>query len=71
MEELQSQSLNISVWHNETFGRNLFLGEVDLDLSSWDFNNTHINEYTLKAKVMVCFFVHGRSDLIGWFLIYT
>nr|XP_029135584.1 synaptotagmin-like protein 2 [Labrus bergylta] len=49
MEELKSQIINISVWHNDNFGRNSFLGDVDLDLSEWDFSNTHINEYALKA----------------------
>ncbi|KAL3042137.1 hypothetical protein OYC64_020146 [Pagothenia borchgrevinki] len=51
MGGLKTQSLNISVWHKNTFGRNSFLGEVDLDLSEWDFSNTHINEYALKARV--------------------
>ncbi|XP_018546765.1 synaptotagmin-like protein 2 isoform X7 [Lates calcarifer] len=51
MEVLKTQKLNISVWHNDTFGRNCFLGEVDLDLSEWDFNNTQINEYPLEARV--------------------
>ncbi|TKS83847.1 Synaptotagmin-like protein 2 [Collichthys lucidus] len=51
MDVLKTQDLNISVWHNDTFGRNSFLGEVDLDLSEWDFSNTQINEYTLKARV--------------------
>ncbi|XP_070838773.1 synaptotagmin-like protein 2 isoform X6 [Chaetodon trifascialis] len=50
MEVLKTQNLNISVWHNDTFGRNSFLGEVDLDLSEWDFSNTQINEYALKDK---------------------
>ncbi|XP_040005497.1 synaptotagmin-like protein 2 isoform X2 [Xiphias gladius] len=51
MEVLKTQNLNISVWHNDTFGRNSFLGEVDLDLSEWNFSNTQINEYALKARV--------------------
>ncbi|XP_073335236.1 uncharacterized protein [Pagrus major] len=51
MEVLKTQNLNISVWHNDTFGRNSFLGEVDFDLSEWDFSNTEINEYALKARV--------------------
>ncbi|XP_056262417.1 synaptotagmin-like protein 2 isoform X1 [Pseudoliparis swirei] len=50
MEVLKTLFLNISVWQNNTFGRNSFLGEVDLDMSIWDFSNTHINEYTLKAR---------------------
>eukprot|EP00064_Thunnus_orientalis_P000558 superscaffoldBa00000028_g559 len=51
MEVLKTQSLNISVWHNDTFGRNSFLGEVDLDLSEWDFSNTQINEFALKPRL--------------------
>uniref|UniRef100_A0A3B4VJ18 Synaptotagmin-like 2a n=1 Tax=Seriola dumerili TaxID=41447 RepID=A0A3B4VJ18_SERDU len=50
MEVLKTQNLNISVWHNDTFGQNSFLGEVELDLSEWDFSNTQINEYTLKTR---------------------
>lgn len=51
MEVLKTQNLHVSLWHNDTFGQNSFLGEVDLDLSEWDFSNTQINEYTLKARV--------------------
>ncbi|XP_032389471.1 synaptotagmin-like protein 2 isoform X2 [Etheostoma spectabile] len=51
MEVLKTENLNISVWHNNTFGWNSFLGEVNLDLSEWDFSNTHINEFPLKARV--------------------
>ncbi|XP_036379124.1 synaptotagmin-like protein 2 isoform X4 [Megalops cyprinoides] len=50
MEILKSQTLNVSVWHNDTFGRNSFLGEVDVDLSEWDFKNTQMNDFTLKPK---------------------
>lgn len=53
MEVLKTHTLNVSVWHNDTFGRNAFLGKVDLDLSEWDFGNTQINEYALKARVKV------------------
>lgn len=51
MEMLKTQKLNISVWHNDTFGRNSFLGEVEVDLAEWDFNNTQMNEYLLKGRV--------------------
>ncbi|NWZ68082.1 SYTL2 protein, partial [Acrocephalus arundinaceus] len=52
-ELLKNQSLNISVWHNDTFGRNSFLGEVELDLGAWDWNdpsNKQINWFTLKPR---------------------
>lgn len=48
---LKTQNLYMSVWHNDPFGRNSFLGEVDIDLSEWDFGNTHINECALQARV--------------------
>lgn len=51
METLKTQKLNISVWHNDMFGRNSFLGEVEVDLAEWDFNNTQMNEYLLKGRV--------------------
>ncbi|XP_016118499.1 synaptotagmin-like protein 2 isoform X5 [Sinocyclocheilus grahami] len=53
MEMLKTQKLNTSVWHNDTFGRNMFLGEVELDLAEWDFSNTQMNEYLLKGRVQV------------------
>ncbi|XP_058644891.1 synaptotagmin-like protein 2 isoform X6 [Onychostoma macrolepis] len=53
METLKTQKLNTSVWHNDTFGRNMFLGEVELDLAEWDFSNTQMNEYLLKGRVQV------------------
>ncbi|XP_041749601.1 synaptotagmin-like protein 2 isoform X5 [Coregonus clupeaformis] len=51
METLKTRSLNVSMWHNDNFGRNSFLGEVDLDLSEWDFSNTQMNDYALKARI--------------------
>ncbi|XP_060091314.1 synaptotagmin-like protein 2 [Heteronotia binoei] len=50
---LASQRLNISVWHNDIFGRNSFLGEVDLDLNMWDWNDKHNKQmiwYPLKPR---------------------
>ncbi|XP_042312919.1 LOW QUALITY PROTEIN: synaptotagmin-like protein 2 [Sceloporus undulatus] len=52
-ELLATQKLNISVWHNDTFGRNSFLGEVELDLRNWDWNekqNRQMNWYPLKPR---------------------
>lgn len=44
------QKLNLSVWHNDTLGRNSFLGEVDVDLASWDWGNRELNWYLLKSR---------------------
>ncbi|XP_028320299.1 uncharacterized protein sytl2b isoform X2 [Gouania willdenowi] len=50
MEYLRTQTLILSVWHNDTFGRNCFLGEVDIDLSNWDFDHTQMNVIALKPR---------------------
>ncbi|XP_053160247.1 synaptotagmin-like protein 2 isoform X7 [Hemicordylus capensis] len=50
---LASQRLNLSVWHNDTFGRNSFLGEVELNLGTWDWNDKQskqMNWYLLKPR---------------------
>lgn len=51
MEYLKTQILNLSVWHNDTFGRNSFLGETEIDLSNWDFGNPRINCLPLRPRV--------------------
>ncbi|KAJ8347624.1 hypothetical protein SKAU_G00262130 [Synaphobranchus kaupii] len=50
VETFKSLSLNLSVWHHNSFGRNSFMGEVDFELSEWDLRNTHMNDFTLKPK---------------------
>ncbi|XP_019896806.2 uncharacterized protein sytl2b isoform X2 [Esox lucius] len=50
MEYLKTQTLILSVWHHDTFGRNSFLGEVDVDLSKWDFDHTQMNCLSLKSR---------------------
>lgn len=52
MEYLRTQTLILSVWHHDTFGRNSFLGEVDVDLSKWDFEHAQLNDSALKPKVV-------------------
>lgn len=51
MEYLRTQTLILSVWHHDTFGKNSFLGEVDVELSKWDFDHTQMNYLALKARV--------------------
>ncbi|NXL58804.1 SYTL2 protein, partial [Chordeiles acutipennis] len=60
---LKNQSLNISVWHNDTFGRNSFLGEVELDLGTWDWSdksNKQINWFPLKPRTSTMAFELGN-----------
>lgn len=45
------QKLNLSVWHNDPLGRNSFLGEIEIDLASWDWSNRKLNWYPLKPRV--------------------
>ncbi|KAI4815732.1 hypothetical protein KUCAC02_005867 [Chaenocephalus aceratus] len=52
MEYLRTQTLILSIWHHDTFGRNSFLGEVDVDLSKWDFDHTQMNYLALKARTL-------------------
>nr|XP_004658338.2 synaptotagmin-like protein 2 isoform X5 [Jaculus jaculus] len=50
---LKTQKLNLSVWHRDTFKRNSFLGEVELDLDTWDWDNKQNKQlkwYPLKRK---------------------
>ncbi|XP_074191755.1 synaptotagmin-like protein 2 isoform X18 [Rhinolophus sinicus] len=52
-EILKTQTLNLSVWHRDTFKRNSFLGEVELDLETWDWDNKQNKQlkwYPLKRK---------------------
>ncbi|XP_060542173.1 synaptotagmin-like protein 2 isoform X6 [Pantherophis guttatus] len=55
---LESQRLNISVWHHDTFGRNSFLGEVELDLANWDWNES-------QSKQMIWYPLKPRTPLKG------
>ncbi|XP_051892611.1 synaptotagmin-like protein 1 [Pristis pectinata] len=49
--ELQSRTLNLSVWHRDHFGHNPFLGEVEITLEHWDWTNTKPTTYTLQPRI--------------------
>ncbi|XP_036888911.1 synaptotagmin-like protein 1 [Sturnira hondurensis] len=40
--ELPGRVLSLSVWHRESLGRNLFLGEVEVHLDTWDWDSEAI-----------------------------
>ncbi|TDH14795.1 hypothetical protein EPR50_G00024470 [Perca flavescens] len=64
MEYLRTQTLILSIWHHDTFGRNSFLGEVDVDLSKWDFDHTQMNYLALKARAAPTLAPsHGRGEM--------
>ncbi|EHH14503.1 hypothetical protein EGK_00437 [Macaca mulatta] len=37
--ELQGRVLSLSVWHRESLGRNIFLGEAEVPLDTWDWGS--------------------------------
>jgi synaptotagmin-like protein len=48
---LDSRVLWVSVWHSEQFGRNEFLGEVNLSLIDCNFDTEVLRWYKLQPKV--------------------
>ncbi|XP_038144578.1 synaptotagmin-like protein 1 isoform X1 [Cyprinodon tularosa] len=49
--ELSSRTLNLSVWHAEPLGRNIFLGEVEVALGLWDWTSTQPLWQDLQPRV--------------------
>ncbi|NXB91971.1 SYTL4 protein, partial [Vidua chalybeata] len=48
---LLARTLQFSVWHHDRFGRNTFLGEVEVPLAAWNFES-HLEEFLpLHGKV--------------------
>ncbi|NWS16178.1 SYTL4 protein, partial [Pachyramphus minor] len=41
---LLTRTLQFSVWHHDRFGRNTFLGEVEVPLDAWNFES-HLEEF--------------------------
>lgn len=49
-EELPDKTLNLSVWHNDTRGRNVFLGQVEIRFKTWDWGHEALTWYNLQSK---------------------
>ena len=49
--ELETRTLWISVWNNDTFGRNDFLGEVSIPLDYYAFDDASPQWYKLQDRV--------------------
>uniref|UniRef100_A0A3B5ALR7 Synaptotagmin-like protein 1 n=1 Tax=Stegastes partitus TaxID=144197 RepID=A0A3B5ALR7_9TELE len=49
--ELRSRTLNLSVWHAEPLGRNVFLGEVEVALGLWDWSCTQPLWQDLQPRI--------------------
>ncbi|XP_038631298.1 synaptotagmin-like protein 4 [Scyliorhinus canicula] len=50
--QLIMRTLQLSVWHYDRFGRNAFLGEVDISLDIWNFN----------SECEECLPLHGKAN---------
>ncbi|XP_037234343.1 synaptotagmin-like protein 5 [Falco rusticolus] len=51
--QLETRTLQLSVWHYDRFGRNSFLGEVEIPFDSWNFENQCDEWFVLQPKVEV------------------
>ncbi|KAJ1118925.1 hypothetical protein NDU88_007112 [Pleurodeles waltl] len=51
--QLETRTLQLTVWHYDRFGRNSFLGEVEIALDSWNFENRADEWFKLQPKVDV------------------
>ncbi|XP_071775793.2 synaptotagmin-like protein 5 isoform X1 [Centroberyx gerrardi] len=48
--QLETRTLQLSVWHHDRFGHNSFLGEVELTFDSWEFDSQIEEWYALQPK---------------------
>lgn len=53
--------LQLSVWHYDRFGRNTFLGEVEVPLDCHDIDSAHEECVALRGKVFLSSEVHYCS----------
>ncbi|XP_070694212.1 synaptotagmin-like protein 5 [Pempheris klunzingeri] len=49
--QLETRTLQVSVWHHDRFGHNSFLGEVELTFDSWEFDSQTEEWYALQPRV--------------------
>ncbi|CAL8323097.1 unnamed protein product [Merluccius merluccius] len=49
--QLETRTLQLSVWHHDRFRQNTFLGEVELTFDSWEFDSKIEEWYALQPKV--------------------
>ncbi|XP_037678440.1 synaptotagmin-like protein 5 isoform X2 [Choloepus didactylus] len=48
--QLETRTLQLSVWHYDRFGHNSFLGEVEIPFDSWNFENPNDEWFVLQPK---------------------
>ncbi|XP_031435779.1 synaptotagmin-like protein 2 isoform X2 [Clupea harengus] len=49
-KDLLDKTLNLSIWHHDSRGRNVFLGQVELSLKTWDWGHEALTWYNLQPK---------------------
>lgn len=49
--QLETRSLQVSVWHHDRFGHNSFLGEVELTFDTWELDSEIEEWYALQPRV--------------------
>ncbi|KAJ8409870.1 hypothetical protein AAFF_G00209110 [Aldrovandia affinis] len=49
--QLETRTLQLSVWHSDRFSRNCFLGEAEMSFDSWDFETQTEEWFSLQPKV--------------------
>ncbi|XP_061924925.1 synaptotagmin-like protein 5 isoform X1 [Entelurus aequoreus] len=49
--QLETRTLQVSVWHHDRFGHNSFLGEVELTFDSWEFDSQIDEWFALQPKL--------------------
>ncbi|XP_044072948.1 synaptotagmin-like protein 5 isoform X2 [Siniperca chuatsi] len=49
--QLETRTLQVSVWHHDRFGHNSFLGEVELTFDSWAFDSQIEDWHALQPKL--------------------
>ncbi|KAJ8255270.1 hypothetical protein GJAV_G00202980 [Gymnothorax javanicus] len=48
--QLETRTLQLSVWHHDRFGQNRFLGELEIAFDSWEFEKQTEDWFTLQPK---------------------
>uniref|UniRef100_A0A8C1XTQ0 C2 domain-containing protein n=1 Tax=Cyprinus carpio TaxID=7962 RepID=A0A8C1XTQ0_CYPCA len=51
-EELPDKTLNLSVWHNDSRDRIVFLGQVEISFKTWDWGHEKSSQKTRIVKKM-------------------
>ncbi|NXN32406.1 SYTL1 protein, partial [Nycticryphes semicollaris] len=64
--DLQGRTLNLSVWHHDSLGRNLFLGEVEIALGTWDWANTSPEWFNLQPRRCPWALGGGGGMCLAW-----